>query len=162
MSTAGWRRTMRQRELLLFEDQCELSSEGVFTWEGLRETDNKRRPLSEAAREHMFASLCRNRSSRTLLLPLLPTLFLYVAWSSSRFRRRGESSFTMCIFTHETRTNQLDIKWDAAITAIQHLGIFIDFDWCSDAWWWKEKVHSVDISRFFCRSDFTWRQSWWI
>ena len=30
MSTAGWRRTMR-RELLLFEDQCELSSEGVFT-----------------------------------------------------------------------------------------------------------------------------------
>ena len=91
-------------------------------------------------REHMFASLCRNRSSRTLLLLLLPTLFLYVAWSSSRFRRRGESSFTMCIFTHETRTNQLDIKWDAAITAIQHLGIFIDFDWCSNAWWWKEKV----------------------
>ena len=60
------------RELLLFEDKCELSSKGVFTCKGLGETGNKKRPLSEAAREHMFASLCRNRSGRTLLL-FLPT-----------------------------------------------------------------------------------------
>ena len=50
-----------ERELLLFEDQCELPTQVVvFTWQGLGETGNKA-AFVRRGEQHMFASLCRNR-----------------------------------------------------------------------------------------------------
>ena len=51
----------RERELLLFEDQCELPTQVlvVFTCQGLGETGNKA-AFVRRGEQHMFASLCRN------------------------------------------------------------------------------------------------------
>ena len=50
-----------ERELLLFEDQCELPTQVlvVFTCQGLGETGNKA-AFVRRGEQHMFASLCRN------------------------------------------------------------------------------------------------------